>query len=94
MKNGTGRLILEDSNQASNQQKLNFPVGSVKGQRNQDWKNEMVDNIPVKGTRLLYDIYHRCNIVVCEPVGFEEAKMDKNLVFAVSKSRRSVSCCA
>ena len=54
----------------------------------------MVDNIPVKGTRLLYDIYHRCNIVVCEPVGFEEAKMDKNLVFAVSKSRRSVSCCA
>ena len=26
----------EDSNQASNQQKLNFLVGSVKGQRNKD----------------------------------------------------------
>ena len=85
---------LEDSNQASNQQKLNFHVGSVKGQRNQDWQNEMADNIPFRGTRLLYDIYHRCNIAVCEPVGFEEAKLDKNLVFAVSKSKRSVSCCA
>ena len=67
---------LEDSNQASNQQKLNFHVGSVKGQRNQDWKNEIVDNIPVRGTRLFYDIYHRYNIAVCEPTSFEKAKMD------------------
>ena len=76
---------LEDSNQASNQQKLNFPVGSVKGQRNQDWQNEMVDNIPVRGTKLLYDIYHRCNIAVCEPAGFEEAKMDKKWMVAMKE---------
>ena len=25
----------------------------------------------------VYDIYHRCNIEVYEPAGFEEAKMDK-----------------
>jgi len=33
-------------------------------------------DIPVRGTRLLLDVYRRCNIAVCEPVGFEEAKLD------------------
>ena len=37
----------------------------------------MVDDVLVRDTRLLYDIYHRCNIVVCEPIGFKEAKIDK-----------------
>ena len=45
-------------------------------------KMTWVDDVPVRdvqvgGTRLLYDIYHRCNIAVCEPAGFEEAKLDK-----------------
>lgn len=38
----------------------------------------MVDDAPVRGTRLLYDIYQRCNIVVCEPADFEEANTNQN----------------
>ncbi|WVZ16930.1 hypothetical protein V8G54_009912, partial [Vigna mungo] len=30
-------------------------------------ENEDVDDEPVKGTRLLSDIYQRCNVVVMEP---------------------------
>ncbi|KAK9169814.1 hypothetical protein Syun_001954 [Stephania yunnanensis] len=28
----------------------------------EDWKNEMVDDILVRGMRLLYDVYQKCNI--------------------------------
>ncbi|XP_068504232.1 uncharacterized protein [Phaseolus vulgaris] len=30
-------------------------------------KSEMKDDPPIKGTRLLSDIYQRCNLAVCEP---------------------------
>lgn len=43
-------------------------------------ENEMVDDIPIRGTRLLSDVYQRCNIALCEPVGFEEAKKKKKFV--------------
>jgi transposase InsO family protein len=51
----------------------------------EDWENEMVDDVPVRGTRLLSDVYQRCNIAVCEPAGFEEAKLDKNWMVAMEE---------
>lgn len=41
--------------------------------QNQD---ELVDDPPVRGTRLLSDIYERCNVAVLEPAGYWEAKED------------------
>ena len=41
--------------------------------QNQD---ELIDDAPVKGTRLLSDIYERCNVVVLEPAGYWDAKKD------------------
>jgi len=41
----------------------------------EDWEKEMVDDVPVRGTRLLSDVYQRCNIVVWEPASFEDAKL-------------------
>ena len=35
---------------------------------------DYVDKAPVRGTRLLDDIYQNCNVAVLEPVKFEEAK--------------------
>jgi len=35
-------------------------------------KSEMEDDPPIKGNRLLSDIYHRCNIAVCELVDHKE----------------------
>jgi len=40
------------------------------------WQNELEDDPPVKGTRLLLDIYQRCNIAFYEPAGYEEALKD------------------
>ena len=37
----------------------------------QQYNDENVDELPIRGTRKLSDIY--CNVVVLEPVGFEEA---------------------
>ena len=39
----------------------------------------------MSGTRLLFDIYQRCNIVVCEPTDYEEAKMDQNWITAMKE---------
>ena len=36
----------------------------------------MVDDVPVRGMRLLSDVYQRYNIVVCEPANYEESKLD------------------
>lgn len=39
-------------------------------------KDELVDDVPVRGTRSLTDIYQRCNIVVLEPTNYWEAEKD------------------
>jgi hypothetical protein len=39
-------------------------------------ENELEDDPPIRGTRLLSDIYQRCNIAVCEPACCEEALKD------------------
>jgi hypothetical protein len=38
-----------------------------------DGKDDDVDDKPLRGTRSLDDIYSRCNVVVTEPINFEEA---------------------
>ncbi|CAJ2639700.1 unnamed protein product [Trifolium pratense] len=39
-------------------------------------ENELEDDPPIRGTRLLSDIYQRCNVAVCEPACCEEALKD------------------
>jgi predicted aspartyl protease len=71
---------LKVSNQASNQ------IINVERQTSEeDWKNEMVDDIPIRGTRLLSDVYQRCNIAVCEPANFNEAKLDQKWMVAMKE---------
>ena len=45
----------------------------------------MVDDVSVRGTRLFYDVYQRYNIVVCEPVNYEEAMNNQNWMIAIKK---------
>ena len=60
---------------------LKFPVSRT----DEDWHNELMGDAPVRGTRLLIDIYARCNIVVCEPVDFEAVMKDKNWIAAMKE---------
>ncbi|XP_068493028.1 uncharacterized protein [Phaseolus vulgaris] len=48
-------------------------------------QNELVDYVPVRGTRLLSEIYERCNVSVCEPANFEEAKKSLNWIAVMKK---------
>ena len=41
--------------------------------QNQD---ELIDDAPMRGTRLLSNIYERCNVAVLEPTGYWDAKED------------------
>jgi len=36
----------------------------------------MEDDPPIRGTRLLSNIYQRCNVAICEPIDHEEAIND------------------
>ena len=67
-------------NQAPGHLNLNFPAPSSK-----NWQDELVDDVLVRGTRLLSDIYDRCNIVVCEPENYEEAKKNQIWVAAMKE---------
>jgi hypothetical protein len=65
-----------DSNEIkaiSKEPKLEFPNLDKIDESNKDLDNEMVDEIHVRGTHLLADVYQRCDIVVCESANFEEA---------------------
>ena len=64
--------------------KMKNGIGKTQNRVIEIGKMTWVDDVPVRdvqvrGTRLLYDFYHRCNIAVCEPAGFEEAKLDKKM---------------
>ena len=59
-------------------------------QSNRDWKNDMVDDVPIRGTRLLSDVYQRCNIVVCEPTYYEEAMKNQNWVLAMKEELSTI----
>ena len=54
-------------------------------QSNRDWKNDMVDDVPVRGTRLLSYVYQRCNIAICELEDYEEVMKNQNWVFAMKE---------
>ncbi|RVW80158.1 Retrovirus-related Pol polyprotein from transposon TNT 1-94 [Vitis vinifera] len=54
-------------------------------QNNKDWQNDMVDDVLVKGTRLFSDVYHRCNIAICEPADYEEAMKNQNWMIAMKE---------
>lgn len=47
--------------------------------------DELVDDVPVRGTRSLTDIYQRCSVAVLEPVGYEEAKSDQRWMNAMKE---------
>ncbi|KAA0040677.1 pol protein [Cucumis melo var. makuwa] len=50
-----------------------------------DRHNEIVDDASVRGTRLLSDIYERCNVSVCEPANYAEVKKDQRWVAAMEE---------
>lgn len=51
----------------------------------ENWQNEIVDDVPVRGTRPISDIYERCNITVSEPEDYEEAKKDQRWIAAMKE---------
>ena len=50
----------------------------AKKNQNFEFLDENIDDIPIRDTKSLSDIYQRCNVTVFEPVGFNEAIEDKN----------------
>ena len=40
------------------------------------WQNEQEDEPPIRGTKLLSDIYQRCNVAIYKPTGYEKALKD------------------
>ena len=60
---------------------LKFLVSST----DEDWQNELMGDAPVRCTRLLTDIYARCNITVCEPTDFEAAVKENNWMAAMKE---------
>lgn len=75
----------KEMKQTSKEPKLQFRILDKTDEGIEDWENEMVDDSPVRGTRLLSDIYQRCNIAVCEPTNYEEAKTDQNWIVAMKE---------
>jgi len=49
-----------------------------------------VDDIPVRGTRSLSEIYQRSNIVVLEPAKFEEAEKDDKWINAMKEELKMI----
>ncbi|KAI4354744.1 hypothetical protein L6164_003588 [Bauhinia variegata] len=45
-----------------------------------------VDDIPVRGTRSLFEIYQLSNVAILEPVEFEEAEKDEKLKIPVAQT--------
>ncbi|KAL8096063.1 hypothetical protein AgCh_037136 [Apium graveolens] len=78
--------VAEKKNHLMTELKFNLPSSSTEElEENVDLQNEMVDHVPVRGTRSLSDIYERCNIAVCEPANYEEARKNKNWVAAMNE---------
>ena len=44
-----------------------------------------INDFPVRGTRLLSEIYEKSNVVVLEPVDFKEAEMDDKWIEAMKE---------
>ena len=60
----------------------------------------MVYDVSIRGTRLLSDVYQRCNIVVCEPVDYEKTMKNQNWMIAMkeelsmmTKKKQNIDSC-
>ena len=60
-------------------------LGSMTEESKDDGQDVAVDDAYVRGTRLLSDIYQRCNVAVCEPVGFHDAKNSQHWMAAMQE---------
>ena len=52
--------------------------------------DDVVDDIPVRGTRSLSEIYQRSNIAVLEPAKFEEAEKDDKWINAMKEELKMI----
>jgi len=52
--------------------------------------NDNFDDEPVRGTRSLAEIYESSNIVICEPVKFEEAVKNNEWIEAMQEELRMI----
>ncbi|XP_074379364.1 retrovirus-related Pol polyprotein from transposon TNT 1-94 isoform X2 [Apium graveolens] len=53
-------------------------------------ENENVDDEPVKGTRLLSEIYQKCNVALMEPAGYEAAATDQKWIDAMKEELKMI----
>jgi len=60
-------------------------LGSMTEESEDDGQDAAVDDAPIIGTKLLSDIYQRCNVVVCEPAGFHDAKNSQHWMAAMQE---------
>ncbi|KAA0041382.1 Retrovirus-related Pol polyprotein from transposon TNT 1-94 [Cucumis melo var. makuwa] len=66
-------------------EKMKFKFFDSSIEEEDDRQNEIVDDASVRGTRLLSDIYERCNVAVCEPANYAEAKKDQRWIAAMEE---------
>ena len=78
----TGNIVISRDVHFVEDEKWNWEDAK---QNNKDWQNDMVDDVPVKGTRLFSDVYHRCNIAIREPTDYEEAMKNQNWMIAMKE---------
>lgn len=52
--------------------------------------DDNIDDVPVRGTRSLSDIYERSNVAVFEPAEFKEAEMDDKWIEAMREELRMI----
>ncbi|WVY89496.1 hypothetical protein V8G54_035010 [Vigna mungo] len=78
----TGKILINE----------NWCWSDLKKSQNTELEVEdTVDDPPVRGTRLLFDIYQKsnvslCNIAICEPSSFEEAAKEEKWLAAMPRS--------
>lgn len=58
-------------------QKSSTPFQTMEEHASEQWQEELQDDPPIRGTRLLSNIYQSCNMAICEPAGYEQAIKDK-----------------
>lgn len=53
-------------------------------------EDETVDDLPIRGTRLLSDVYQRCNLSMVEPGYYNEAATDPNWIEAMQEELKMI----
>ncbi|KAM7489733.1 hypothetical protein LguiB_027217 [Lonicera macranthoides] len=53
-------------------------------------ENDDMDDVPVRGTISLSDVYQRCNVAVREPAGYEEAATDQKWIAAMKEELKMI----